>query len=141
MAALCCRKALSGNTQSLEKQLGEIQTKLEKLRRHASWLQTQIPFILSIQKDLSWGELPATCQLILDFWKVYASNSTIIKSLVITCFRNAEKSVVWASSLTAHLLCLDESPCVAVTCILLLSLQTNCVLDVGSWRARDRICR
>ena len=78
----------------LEKAHGDIVTKLEKLHRHASWLATQRPFIENIQKQLGWGELPRTCQVIQDFWKVYASDSSAVKSLVCTIFRNVEPDQV-----------------------------------------------
>jgi hypothetical protein len=49
--------ATGTSLKKLELELGDIQTKLEKLRRHASWLTSQIPFIMNIQRQLSWGEL------------------------------------------------------------------------------------
>jgi hypothetical protein len=81
----------------LEKQVGEAETKLEKLKRHASWLQSQRPFIDKITQALSWGQKSDSCQIILDFWKVYNSHGANVKSLVMTIFRNVDEAFVITS--------------------------------------------
>jgi hypothetical protein len=79
--------------QALEKKLNALESELTPLQLHAKWLEQNRPYIEKVTEDLSWGRRPDTIQLIVDFGKIYASDSRACKTLVWSMYRNVESTL------------------------------------------------
>ncbi len=79
--------------QALEKKLNALESELTPLQLHAKWLEQNRPYIEKVTEDLSWGRRPDTIQLIVDFGKIYASDSRACKTLVWSMYRNVESAL------------------------------------------------
>ena len=87
----------------LEKELAAIEVRLQPLQLHIDWLKENRPTIDAITDQLCWGRLNDTIQLIIDFGKIYASDSRACKTLVFTLYRNSPQDVACGRRFTEYI--------------------------------------